>query len=292
MSPLDAARTDRHGEVASFLPEPGPRAGADAVAAYRRDGVVCFRGAFDAGWLAVIEQGIELFMEREAARESAANVVVKRDGDEGSFRYATMMWKTLEPFRRVIFESHAPDLFGSLLETTRLNFYYDFLLIKQAHCRSAVTPWHQDQSYYCIDGTKIANCWTALDPIPRETALRFVRGSHLPGRVYRAVHFDPAKEYPGTLKDRALPPDFDNDPEVEILTCEMAPGDALVWNSRTFHSAPGNHLDRRRAALSLNFAGDDVTYFDMPQEPDPPFRGEGLVHGGPITCATFPQLRP
>ena len=291
MTPLDTPAAEIAGEVASFRPEPGPRAGSDAIAAYRRDGVICLRGAMDGPWLAEIERGIDLFMEREAARESAANVVVKGEGDEGSFRYATMMWRTLEPFRRVIFESHAADLFGSVLETQRLNFYYDFLLIKQARCRSAVTPWHQDHSYYCMNGTKLINCWIALDPIPRETALRFVRGSHLPGSVYRAVHFDPAKEYPGTIKERALPPDFDNDPDAEILSCELAPGDALVWNSRTFHSAPGNHLDRRRAALSLNFAGDDVTYFDMAQEPDPPFRGEGLVDGGPITCPTFPLLR-
>lgn len=80
-------------------------------------------------------------------------------------------------------------------------------------------------------------------------------------------------------------------PEAEILSCALEPGDALVWNSRTFHSAPGNHLNRRRAALSLNFAGDDVTYFDIPQEPDPPVRGEGLINGDPITCETFPLLR-
>jgi ectoine hydroxylase-related dioxygenase (phytanoyl-CoA dioxygenase family) len=289
MVPLDAG-TRHLGSVASFTSRDG-RAPSEAIDAYKRDGVICLRGAFGRDWLDVIEQGIARFLAEQGATESAANVVVKGEVDEGSFRYATLMWKTLEPFRRVIFDSHAADLFGSLLETRTVNLYYDFLLIKQARCRSAVTPWHQDHSYYCMNGTKLINCWTALDAIPRETALRFVKGSHLPGQVYRAVHFDPAREYPGTLKERALPPDFDSDPSVEILTCEMAPGDALVWNSRTFHSAPGNHLDRRRAALSLNFAGDDVTYFDMAQEPDPPIRGEGLVDGGPITCASFPLLR-
>jgi len=291
MTSPDAAHGQSQTRVRAFSPEPGPRAGADAIAAYKEDGVICLRGAFEPAWLAVIEEGIAAFLDREEQRDSADNVVVRRDGDEGTFRYATMMWKSLEPFRRVIFESHAADLFGSILETRRLNLYYDFLLIKQARCRSAVTPWHRDHSYYCMNGTKLINCWTALDPIPQETALRFVKGSHLPGSVYRAIHFDPAKEYPGTIKERALPPDFDNDPDAQILSCELSPGDALVWNSRTFHSAPGNHLDRRRAALSLNFAGDDVTYFDMPQEPDPPYRGEGLVDGGPITCETFPLLR-
>ena len=44
-------------------------------------------------------------------------------------------------------------------------------------------------------------------------------------------------------------PDIEGDPTAEILAIEMAPGDMLVWNSRTFHSAPGNRLDRRRAAF-------------------------------------------
>jgi ectoine hydroxylase-related dioxygenase (phytanoyl-CoA dioxygenase family) len=279
------------GEVLSFQPRADGTVGEDAIAAHRRDGVICLRGVFGRAWLDRVEEGIELFMEREAARESAKNVVVRAEGDDGTFRYATMMWQSMEPFRQAIFDSRAPDLFGSLLETSRLNLYYDFLLIKQAGCRSAVTPWHQDHSYYCLNGTKIINCWTALDAIPVETALRFVRGSHRSGDVFRAVHFNPGDEYAGTLKERPLPPDFDAMDEVEIITCAMEPGDTLVWNSRTFHSAPGNHLDRRRAALSLNFAGDDVTYFDMAQEPDPPVRGEGLVDGGPITCKTFPELR-
>ncbi len=118
-----------------------------------------------------------------------------------------------------------------------------------------------------------------------------MRGSHAAGTVYRVIPFGPGLEYDNTGAERPLPPDFDADPDADIVSCAMAPGDTLVWNSRTFHSAPGNTLDRRRAALSTNWAGDDVTYNDMPQTSDPAQRGEGLVHGGPITCETFPLVR-
>ena len=77
----------------------------------------------------------------------------------------------------------------------------------------------------------------------------------------------------------------------EIIACEMKPGDTLVFNCRTFHSAPGNHLATRRGAFSTNWVGDDVTYNDIPQETDPHTRGENLVHGGPIECETFPRIR-
>lgn len=290
MAPLDIRSPETMGSVQSFDPEPGPRAGAEAIAAYRRDGVIRLRGAMDEHWLGIIEDAIALY-DDEGADGDDHNIVIRRDGDDGAFQYVSVMWKHNPLFRRVVFESPAPDLFGSVLETQRLNLYYDFLLIKHPGCRSAATPWHQDISYFPFHGTKIINCWIALDDIPVETALRFLRGSHLSGEVYRSIHFDPQQSYNEPIEARRLPPDFDADATADIVTCAMSRGDALVWNAHTFHAAPGNHLDRRRAALSLNFLGDDVTYFDMPGDSDPPDRGEGLVEGGPVTCASFPLLR-
>lgn len=148
------------GEVASFeLPVAGGPA-PGAIAAYKRDGVICLRGAFGRDWLDVIESGIEQAM---ALHGSSAGKVTP-EGGEGFFYYDSIMWKKVEPFRRFIFESHAADLFWPLLESKSLNFYYDFLLVKSAHCAGAATPWHQDHSYYPLNGTKIINCWTALDP--------------------------------------------------------------------------------------------------------------------------------
>lgn len=290
MTPLDARPPETMGAVSTFVPESRERAGSAAREAYRQDGVICLRGTMGEDWLSIIEDAIDLF-QAEQAEGDDHNVVVRGEGDDGAFQYSSMMWRHNPLFRKVIFESHAPDLFGSLLGTRQLNFFYDFLLIKHPGCRSASTPWHQDMSYYALHGTQIINCWIALDDIPVETALRFVRGSHRTGEVFRSVHFDPDRTYGGPMEERRLPPDFDRDGEADIVTVAMTRGDALVWNARTFHSAPGNHLARRRAALSLNFAGDDVTYFDMPGESDPPDRGEGLVEGGPITCTSFPVLR-
>ena len=290
MASPDVRTTETMGAIRAFVPETGEGVGSAAIETYKQDGVICLRGAMGDDWLSVIDDAIEVFQTDEV-EDDERNVIVRGDGDDGAFQYTTMMWKQIPQFRKAVFESHAPDLFGSVLETRRLNFYYDFLLIKHPGCRSASTPWHQDMSYYPLHGTQIINCWIALDDIPVDTALRFIRGSHRSGEVFRSIHFDPDRSYDGPMEERPLPPDFDRDGEADIVTCAMDRGDALVWNARTFHSAPGNHLDRRRAALSLNFTGDDVTYFDMPGESDPPDRGEGLVEGGPITCESFPLLR-
>ena len=62
--------------------------------------------------------------------------------------------------------------------------------------------------------------------------------------------------------------------------------------SLRYDAYPGNSLvSTRRRALATHWIGDDITYNDKPQETDPPYRGEGLVHGGSMECASFPRVR-
>ncbi|WP_282609951.1 phytanoyl-CoA dioxygenase family protein [Pelagibius sp. Alg239-R121] len=273
------------GEVASFFISDAGQ-GDDAVAAYRQDGVVCLRNVVSADWLGVIEEGIE------AALSGASTDfdVVKIDGNEGRFSFSSQAWKQVEPFRRFIFDSPLPDLCWPFLESDTLTLFYDFLLVKEARSSGAATPWHQDQAYYPLKGTKVVNCWTALDPIPVETALRFWRGSHTPGIVYQAANFErPSEDYKHLRHERPPIPDIDHDPNGEILATALAPGDMLIWNSHTFHSAPGNELDRRRAAFSVNWVGDDVTYEDVPAIAT--YRDAGLNTSDRIDCDKFPLVR-
>ena len=279
------------GHVAEFDLESPTEVGDAAREAFANDGVVCLRNAFSEHWLDTIETGIAQVL----ARPSINSYNIKADpSDDGFFFYDTLMWQHTDPLKAFIFDSNAPDLYRSLLATDKLFFYYDFLIIKNAGCEQSATPWHHDIAYYPLDGTQIANCWTALDRIPFETALRFVRGSNNFDTIYRATHFDPEDDYDKLITSRPEVLDFDQmaaDGECEIVSCEMNPGDSLVCNCRTLHCAPGNHLGTRRAAFSTNWAGDDVVYRDIPQETDPSYRGEGLVDGGSIECKSFPRVR-
>ena len=84
-------------------------------------------------------------------------------------------------------------------------------------------------------------------------------------------------------------PDIDNDAGVEILTTAMKPADMLIWNSYTFHCAPGNSLDRRRAAFSVNWLGDDVTYDEMPALET--YLDSRLATGDRLISQKFPLVR-
>ena len=256
-----------------------------SVAAFERDGVVCLRNAHSVAWLAVIEQGIDTAL----AGGSEDLDIVEKDGDSGRFSYSSQAWKQVAPFRQFIFESRVADLSWPFLDSKSLTLYYDFLLIKEPGTARAATPWHQDHAYYPLRGSDVINCWTALDRIPLETALRFWRGSHAQKVIYQAAEFSGESDYRHLQTDRPPPPEIDTDPTAEILATDMNPGDMLVWDSHTFHSAPGNTSSNRRAAFSVNWTGDGAVFHDMPSLGT--YRDDGIHDGMLIAGDRFPTLR-
>lgn len=280
------------GEIESFSLDFNNNAPAAAVETLDRDGVVCLRQAIKPEWLSVIEAGIQL-----ALTGASTNLdVVKQKGDEGSFSFSSGAWRQVEPFRQFIFDSPIAGIAQALLNTTQLTLFYDFLLIKQALSNSAATPWHQDHSYYPLDGKQLINCWIALDDIPLESSLRFIQASHQPGELYRAVDFEnPESEYRHARNELPMPPgsNSDRDPNYEhsakVLSNATSAGDMLIWKSYTLHSAPGNHLNRRRAAFSVNWLGDDVVFNGEPSLET--YRDHSQLRGQPITCDKFPLVR-
>ena len=52
--------------------------------------------------------------------------------------------------------------------------------------------------------------------------------------------------------------------EYQILSPELQPGDAVVFDFRTVHGATGNQGSGRRRAFSTRFIGDDVRYIARP----------------------------
>ena len=257
----------------------------NAHQALREDGVVCLRKAHDSAWLSLVEGGID-----QALSGASEDVdIVEKSGDAGRFSFSSQAWQQVEEFRQAIFESRAPDLAFALLGSDSMNLFYDFLLIKEAGTANANTPWHQDHAYYPLHGVGVINCWTALDPIPMETALRFWAGSHEGSCVYQAANFAGDTDYRHARSDRPIIPDIDHDSDARILAAELQPGDMLAWDSYTFHSAPGNTLDRRRAAFSINWASDAIRFHDIDCLVS--YRAPGLVEGAPITCGKFPLVR-
>lgn len=108
-------------------------------------------------------------------------------------------------------------------------------------------PWHQDLGYY---GQTAKDCllltsWMPLVPVTTDMgAMQVIRGSHKWGYI---EHFGGKNE--GAFLETAQ---FDFKPE-DVITFEMQPGDALIFNSLTMHRSVSNVSDKIRWSIDLRY---------------------------------------
>jgi len=279
--------TSRTVEIEKFTPLAPGVPGGDALEAYQRDGVVCLRNAFSDEW---VEKGRRAVAAALRARSRSNQYSSYRAaGEKGRFFFDTFLWKRLPSFREFTFESPAAELARRVMQSESLLLYFDMAIVKEPGT-SAETPWHYDEAYWPVSGTQVCNLWMALDHVPVDTALRFVAGSHKLDRDYLAVDFFTREDMKNHRDSR--PPQWDQiEGDHRILLAPMEPGDCAILNLRTHHSAPGNlQRKNRRRAICTHWFGDDARFADKSWECNPDERGENLVHGGPLECATFPRI--
>ena len=321
------------------------------VAAFQRDGAICIRNAFSPEWIAALERGVRTnlaepgqFMEilggdsvsedesitrtRSIAAATTTTTrtttaVTKKTtttttATTGRFINDYLNWRRIPEYFDFIFNSPSAALVGSAMKSKCVAIYHEHLLIKEPGAAS-VTPWHHDQPYYPVNGDQVVSLWVPLDPVPRDTCVRFVAGSHATGKWYiprkfsTSLNYDsssnncqssggdsgvdeppshsrPVRSFPGTGSAHFCDvPDIDNDDNVKILTWELNPGDAILFHARTLHGAPSNPSScQNRRALATRWLGDDAVFATRPWNVSPPLTG-GRRPGQTLAgCVEFP----
>jgi ectoine hydroxylase-related dioxygenase (phytanoyl-CoA dioxygenase family) len=256
---------------------------------FDEDGVVCVRSAFSNEWVELLVEAVE---RRAGLGVDATDVVdvSKTEGGTGKFLMGRGLRFRDSSFAQFLRESGIVHLARQFLgDTTRVNLTDDQFFAK-AQDTSLVTPWHQDKSFWPFEGTFLS-IWVALDEISEESgSLRFVRGSHQWGKTFVAdgIQYDSSMHDPN---HQAIP-DIDGSPgEYDVLTYELTPGDAAVFDARTLHSSPPNRSGRPRRAYSSRWGADDAVYAPRPHaSPRHTANAEsvGLVPGAPLTSEAFP----
>ena len=193
------------------------------------------------------------------------------EGSQGYFFGDYCNWARIPEYRDFVYNSEAAALAGRLMGSSTARFFHEHVLVKEPLTESR-TPWHHDLPYYCIDGTQCVSFWTALDPVPRAVCLELVAGSHRWGKSFMPKKFvgvDYRRE--GEALDTM--PDIDaRRDEFEIVSFDVAPGDAIAFHFLTVHGAPGNaSASARRRAFVHRWVGDDVRFKVRPGEVSPPF---------------------
>ena len=252
------------------------------IATYRADGVVLLRGLF-ADHVETLRAGVARNMAAPGPYASNND----KPGETGRFFDDYCNWQRIPEFREVIEGSDVAQVAGALMQSQHVQLFHDHVLVKEPGT-SMATPWHQDGSYYFVEGRQTVSFWSPLDAV-REATLRCVAGSHLwPRDVVPTRWVSEAAFFEGDYMP--VP-----DPEAEgmrIVEFEMEPGDAVACHFRTLHGARGNRSDSRRRAFSLRLVGEDARYVARPGPTSPPFPGHGMEAGQRLRPDWFPVLTP
>ena len=122
--------------------------------------------------------------------------------------------------------------------------YHSKLSAKQPRVGGA-WEWHQDYGYWYQNGClypDMASVFIALDPATRENGcLQVLRGSHKlgrvePGRFGTQTGADPERVQAAMER-------------MELVYCEMEPGDAVFFHGNTLHSSDANQSENPRWGL-------------------------------------------
>ncbi len=264
----------------------------ELIAAYQRDGAVVVRGAFNAEQVGWAREAIDANLADLSPRALRASGT-----DDGAFIEDFCNWHRLPAMERFIRDAPGAEIAAALTGSEKVRLYHDHVLVKEPATKQT-TPWHQDQPYYNVDGLQNASMWFPVDPVPLESSLRIVAGTHLgPWFMPRTFLDEQAKWFPeGSL---AEPPDFDADLVADptawnVLAWELEPGDAVFFNMLSVHGAGGVSGDRRRRVLSVRFLGDDMVHAPRTWTTSPPFPGlvDELAAGAEMDHPLFPVLFP
>ncbi len=261
---------------------------AAVAAEFRRDGACVVRGLLDDAEVARLAEGVERNLAEPSER------AIEGGGEAGSGRFFEDFrnWTRIGAYEQVIRGSRLGEVAARLMGSDTARLHHDHLLVKEPGT-TIRTPWHQDQPFYNVDGFDTVSFWIPLDPVPRESTLEFVAGSHAARTWYMPRSF---------FDDRAMVFDdgaFEEVPDVEadrgahtILGWALEPGDAVAFNMLTLHAAAGSA--NRRRAFSVRLVGDDVRFAVRPHATSPPFPElEGvLAQGDVLEHPLFPRLWP
>jgi ectoine hydroxylase len=209
----------------------------EQIEGFRSDGYLLIRSLFAADEAEILAR---------AAKEDAAlkeNAFDRADGAGGVAKLA--LWNQA-----------GEDLWGAVARCERMVDAMEQLLgdeVYHWHSKMSIKEpftggawhWHQDFGYWYNNGClfpDMGSVMIAVDPNTRENGcLQVLRGSHKLGRIDHGQFGEQSGADPERV-EAALG-------RLELVYCEMAPGDAVFFHSNTLHRSDQNRSPNPRWSL-------------------------------------------
>jgi len=252
---------------------------------YSTNGVVLLKNIIEPKWIKELQKGVELNFKNP----SKYKCVYEKNKNVELFYDDYCNWQKIKEYKNFIFNSNIAIIAKDLMESKKVNLFHEHVLIKEAKSQKK-TPWHQDQSYFCVNGQDNCSIWIPLDPITKDVSPEFIIGSHNWNRQFLPTKFFGHNYEHKDKEFENIPNIEDNRNKYQISSWKINLGDAIAFNFATIHGAPENKSTNRRRAFSVRFTGDDSTYIKRKGEMSPPFPELSLKNGDSLDCDTFPVL--
>jgi ectoine hydroxylase len=206
-------------------------------AQFRRDGFLIINHLFDG-------EEIDLLGNiARADRELAGQAASRRDSDGGVVRLSVRNELERDIYSAFVRCRRIVDTMEHLLEG-EVYHYHHKMIFKEPR-EGGAWEWHQDYGYWYDNGClfpDLASCMVAVDRANRSNGcLQVLKGSHLMGRI----NHGPIGEQTGADPERVAAAVA----RMELLYCELEPGDALFFHSNLLHRSDRNTSDQPRWAL-------------------------------------------
>jgi len=209
----------------------------DQINTYQRDGFVIARQFYDN------EEIDLLYRAAKEDREIDQRAFDRADGEGGTVRLSVWnqpgdsIYGMFARGRRIV------DSMEAILEG-EVYHYHSKMILKDAHTGGA-WAWHQDYGYWYHNSVLLpllSSVTIAVDPATRANGcMQVLKGSHLMGRIDHVI----TGEQTGADLDRVAHAEA----RLELVYCELEPGDALFFHCNTLHRSDQNRSDQSRWSL-------------------------------------------
>ena len=145
---------------------------------------------------------------------------------------------------RLVHDDRVLDAVERILGPNLLLWSTSFFL--KAPQSADFVSWHQDLTYWGLDGTDQVSAWMALSPITEANGcMRFVPGSH---RRAIETHRDTFAEENQLTRGQVLAVDID---ESQAVPVTLAPGELSLHHGHLFHASGPNTTDAWRIGITM-----------------------------------------
>ena len=302
----------------------------EEIAAYKNNGVVLLKGVLDLKAVNLVRRSIDSAIENLDKSPSGYNLTaitkamtednpgllqtnsrqydlegvtsyIKSTGKKlllvraqrkkrGNFILDTGVLTHFKEFTKFTHRDAPVQIAAALLQSEKVNFLGDQVFVKEPGSIEK-TAFHQDASYFEIEGNDCCVLWIPVDPVTlKNGAMMYVRKSHKSGDLYQPNTFIAQAALAGS-EGKEIPDiegDLDN---YDVIHFDIEPGDVLVHHYKTIHGTNGNFSEYQviRAA-SLRYCGDDIRFHSRPGVPVQLHHKTRLKDGDVLQGPDFPVV--